>query len=363
MAQAQAKINYDNVKVELVTIGAGVYYWEAFGHSAIRIKTDNFDQMFGFGYFDFEEEDFFLKFAKGEMQYFLGMNASEYELDDYQQQARKIEIQQLQLSATAKQQLLETLLFLEKPENRYYHYDYFLNNCTSRIRDILDEVTNGEISTQLKSIFTTKSWSDLTFPVANQTWMNLGIAMAYGLPAYNTRNQWQLSVFPATFSQDIKTIKTKTNWNADYQVFYQPSSEQVQMMQADFFKTHYAILMLVVVLLLGLSIKLCRNGTANFWLVAQSMLGVALLVLWFMTKHHIAAWNINILLFSPLAFLLVFNRFRTPVFLWAFLAINVLWLIAAMVLTNLYLLGFCLANMLVLYSRVKGAWSENHSSL
>ena len=345
--KAKSDVDLDSLKIELITIGAGEYYWEAFGHSALRIKTDTQDYMFGFGYFDFSEEDFFLKFAKGETRYFLGIDETDFELDDYKKQGRKIWIQNLQLSAPQKKELIDKLNFLSRPENRYYHYDYFLNNCTSRIRDILDEVTNGEIFSQLGNTENKLSWNDLTFPVTNQAWMNLGIAWVYGLPAYFDRDQWQLSVFPEDFSRDLKELETRQNWNKSFQVYYQPTAEESSFNHYGFFKTHYAMLLCVSILLLALMISITKKTAINFWLIFQSLLGSALLVLWFMTSHTIAAYNINIMLFFPFGFLLIFKKLNSVWLVNTFLVINILWLITAAVITNLYLIGFFLVNLLI----------------
>lgn len=347
-----------NVQVELITIGPGQYYWEAFGHTALRVKTPEADYMYGFGYFDFEDEDFFINFARGEMQYFMGIQETQDELAAYQNQGRKIWSQKLLLSSTQKQELLTRLHFLAQPQNRYYHYDYFLNNCTSRIRDILDNITHQDLSSQLQSRETRKSWNDLTFPAINQAWMNLGIAIAYGLPAYQKRNKWQLSVFPEIFAKDLQHSKTSNHWNQPMQLIYQPNKAQVKQLEYGFFQTHYAMPLIVILIAFGLHWKRSKLLTANLWLLTQSLLGVGLLLLWFFTKHMVAAYNINILLFFPFGFLLLFNYFKKSPCLTVFLSINVLWLILAVFFTNLYLLGFCLINLIIWYRFHSSVYNE-----
>jgi len=354
-----------DVEVELITIGSGQYYWEAFGHTALRVKTPNADYMYGFGYFDFEDEDFFINFAKGEMQYFMGIQETQGELADYKRQGRKIWSQKLLLSATQKQELLNKLNFLAQPQNRYYHYDYFLNNCTSRIRDILDKVSHQELSSKLETIQTQNSWNDLTFPAINQAWMNLGIAIAYGLPAYQQRNKWQLSAFPEIFAKDLQDTKTISQWNQPMQLIYQPNATQVKQHQYNFFLTHYAMPLIIIFVILGLFWQRSMFLTVNVWLLIQSLLGFGLILLWFFTKHTVAAQNINVLLFFPFGFLLIFNSFKKSHLSTLFLILNVLWLFLALLFTNLYLVGFCVINLLIwdrlnknnhkVYSKVKGA--------
>ena len=345
--QAENQQNLSNVSVELITIGPGPYYWEAFGHSALRIKTGDQDYMFGFGYFDFEEEDFFLKFAKGEMRYFLGVEETNIELQNYRQQRRTIWSQTLSLSSEQKSTVISAMNQGLSPENRYYRYDYFLNNCTSRIRDVLDEVTDGDLSGLLKGdvVDTQKSWSDLTFPVANQAWMNVGIAMAYGLPAYTPRNSWQQGVFPVEFAERLDDLSEKISWVQPLQVEFQPDTEQLYQNHHDFFKTHYAIVVCVLLVALIVLLPFCRAFGSKLWLITQSLVGVLLLMLWLMTEHSVAAQNINVLLFCPLAFVLVKKKWRNAGTLMLFLLINVVWLVCALFVTDWYLIGFLAINL------------------
>ncbi len=340
-----AQVDNNKIDIELYTFGAGENYWEAFGHTALRVKINDIDYMYGFGYFNFSDEDFFLKFAKGKMQYFLGIEDTRLEIDNYINQGRSVWSQKLNLSLSQKKQLITRLNYLAQAENRYYHYDYFLNNCTSQIRDLLDEVTNGEISKQLIGIETNKSWSDLTFPVQNQAWMNLGIAFAYGLPAYQTRDKWSLSIFPEDFAHDLEQINTQTNWNGKLMQHHKAAE---QLIKHSFIKTHYAVIALVSIILIGLFIPFLTKFTVYFWLIGQSLIGIALLFLWFFSEHSVAVLNINLLLFSPIAFVFISRKILHR-FNLVFLISNILWLVLAVFLTNIYLIGFCLINLVIWY--------------
>jgi hypothetical protein len=356
--ESQAQQDHNNVEISLITISPGEFYWSAFGHTALRVKSLQSDIMFGFGYFDFTEENFFINFAKGEMQYFLGVLNSIDELDSYRQEGRKVTSQRLDLTSHQKQQIIEKLLFLSREENKYYAYDYFLNNCTSQIRDIINQVTDGELNNNLSVIHAQKSWNDLTFPATNQTWMNLGIAIVYGLPAFTKRDQWQLSVFPEVFSDDVNKLKTVSNWNNNLQVLYSPTENQSKFSQHNFWQTHYAVILCAVLLIIGLLIKPLSPVIINLWLVSQSFLGIALVVLVFFTSHSIALWNINVLIFFPLAFLLVFKKLRRPKVIQVFLILNILWVILAGIMTNYYLIGFCVINLLIGYKLITQVHTE-----
>ncbi len=351
-SKSWAEEYFDGIQIELITISAGKNYWEAFGHSALRVKSATFDVMYGFGYFNFNDKDFFLNFARGDMRYFMGVVPTDVELDEYQDQGRKITQQVLVLSAKQKHELLKTLEWLQKEENRYYHYDYFLNNCTTKIRDILDSVTQQTISQHFKNNKTSQSWSDLTFPTANQAWMNLGIAIAYGMPAYQKRSQWQLSVFPETFARDLSNIHSNAIKVLPMHTLYQPNRQEKAKMQVTFFATHYAVIVCVLVFLWLFFIKISRNVAIKLWLITETLLGIGLLLLMFFTQHSVATLNFNILLFNPLGFLLLFKRFNSPLALVIFFVLNLLWLVYALFVSNLYLFGFFTLNLTCLYFKI-----------
>jgi hypothetical protein len=352
-----AQNHADNVEVDLITIGVGPDYWEAFGHTAIRVKSSSYDYVYGFGYFDFNEEDFFLKFAKGESRYFLGIEPTQQALESAIESGRTVWKQKLNLDHEEKAKLIRKLNYLAQPENRYYKYDYFRNNCTSRIRDIIDDVTHGEILTSLHSIENGQSWYDLTFPAKNQSWMNLGIAIAYGLPAYKDRNQWQLSIFPDVFAQDLENIKAE--WVGKLELVHQPKPEESVFSQYSFWKTHYAMFAIVILMLILLHYGKTAMIAVNSWLILQSLVGIGLLLLWFFSSHSVAANNVNVLLFFPLAFLFLFKTLRKEKLITFYVIINMLWLIAAIVFTSIYLFGFMMINVIVANQMILKSKSKN----
>ena len=79
----------------LVTFGPGEIYWERFGHNAIWLREPaaGIDHTFNFGFFDFEQKDFFLHFLRGRMLYFSVAQAAGREFEFYQQENRTIRVQ------------------------------------------------------------------------------------------------------------------------------------------------------------------------------------------------------------------------------------------------------------------------------
>ncbi|HEU0051876.1 MAG TPA: DUF4105 domain-containing protein, partial [Longimicrobium sp.] len=135
------------IRVVLLTMGPGDAVWERFGHNAIWIQDLNtgVNLAYNYGMFDFRQENFFLNFAKGKMRYWMqGFDPSAM-IDFYMRQNRSIWAQELDLTPRQAAELSAFLQWNAREENRFYRYDYFRDNCSTRVRDALDRVLGGAI--------------------------------------------------------------------------------------------------------------------------------------------------------------------------------------------------------------------------
>ena len=130
----------DSTAVSIVTVMPGNPVYTMFGHTAIRFRDpeSGLDASFNYGTFDFDNT-FPIRFASGKLDYRLDVTPSEPAFRHYRGEGRTIVEQQLTLTAQHAQRLYELLLVNYRPENRYYRYDFFFDNCSTRIRDILEE--------------------------------------------------------------------------------------------------------------------------------------------------------------------------------------------------------------------------------
>ncbi|MEE4293683.1 MAG: DUF4105 domain-containing protein, partial [Xanthomonadales bacterium] len=134
-------------EVWLVTYGPGEVYWQRFGHNAIWVRDParGLDHTFNYGFFDFAQENFFLRFLMGRMRYFSAAQPSDAEFAQYVSENRSIRAQRLALSKQQSAALVRSLLHDIRPENREYLYDYYADNCSTRVRDALDRALGGAI--------------------------------------------------------------------------------------------------------------------------------------------------------------------------------------------------------------------------
>jgi hypothetical protein len=138
------------LRVYLMTMGPGALVWERFGHNAIWIHDPASppDTAYNYGLFDFQQENFLLRFIRGQMWYWMAGFPAEPYLRTYVRDNRSVWIQELNLPPSARLRLRDFLRWNERPEHRFYHYDYYDDNCSTRVRDALDRVLGGAIKSQ-----------------------------------------------------------------------------------------------------------------------------------------------------------------------------------------------------------------------
>lgn len=137
----------------LITVDVGANVWDNFGHSALRVvdELNNSDVVYNWGVFEVNggpaafATDFFLN----QVNYRLATQSMSRELDNYRAQRRTVWQDKLNLTAAQKQRLLVRLRWNLATDNRYYDYHYFFDNCTTRIRDYLNEALGGQIDAEV----------------------------------------------------------------------------------------------------------------------------------------------------------------------------------------------------------------------
>ncbi|MEX2333197.1 MAG: DUF4105 domain-containing protein [Pseudohongiella sp.] len=148
--------DFSQLRFYLITVDVGDQVWDNFGHTALRMvdESTNTDLVFNWGLFDASigYVRFAANFARGIMDYRLGVAPPEWELGRYQQEGRTVWQDQLVLTDAQKRRLYERLAWNIRDENIVYDYDYFFDNCTTRVRDYLDEALGGMLSEQSRAL-------------------------------------------------------------------------------------------------------------------------------------------------------------------------------------------------------------------
>lgn len=139
----------DAIEIRLVTFSPlnDLFAW--FGHSAIEVRnlSTGTAHMFNFGGFYFDSEHL-VQFAFGKFIFWSFVGESDQALIPYEREGRHLVFQTLNLTGKQKAIIVRTLLDYQKPENRFYVYEHFLDNCSTKIRDIIDLALNGDLKRQ-----------------------------------------------------------------------------------------------------------------------------------------------------------------------------------------------------------------------
>src|SRR6185436_14125178 len=175
-----------NIQISLLTCSPGEDLYSIWGHSALRVvdRSANKDIIYNYGTFDFDDPAFYSKFTRGKLLYFVSVQKFENFLEEYQYYQRGITEQVLDLSCTEKAKLVSALQENAKEENKYYTYDFIVDNCTTRLRDIVFKNANTVRTRDIRSDekITFRNLIHKYLDSSYQYWSKLGIDMLLGTP-------------------------------------------------------------------------------------------------------------------------------------------------------------------------------------
>lgn len=144
---AQDRLLSDEARISLLTITPGDELYSTFGHSAIRVFDPQYkiDIMYNYGTFDFQEPGFYVKFVRGKLNYFLSAYDYKYARSVYLDEQRGIVEQIFNLTPDMREAVYRYLRTNYLPRNRGYKYDFFFDNCATRIRDVFESALGEEL--------------------------------------------------------------------------------------------------------------------------------------------------------------------------------------------------------------------------
>lgn len=298
----------DSAKISLLTCSPGNELYSIFGHSAIRVKdpANKLDIVFNYGTFDFSEPNFYPNFVRGHLNYILSGSYFDDFKYSYTEENRSIQEQVLNITAKEKQYLLDSLFINYQPENRYYRYDFFYDNCATRIRNIFVEAIPRKIEFDNSPIVKGKSFRQLLMPyLVYQPWARLGINLLLGIPADRVATPWDYMYLPDYLQEGFKYAYFKSD--AGLKPFAQ-QPKQILGRKVEkaplIWWTPTLVFLLILVFAIALSYYNFKKGIRRFWfdrilLIVTGLLGVLFAFLWLGTAHRSMAWNLNLLWANP----------------------------------------------------------------
>lgn len=306
---AQQKLSPE-ATVSVVTCGQGTELYSAFGHSAFRIYDPvlKLDKIYNYGTFDFNKPNFYLNFAKGKLIYQLSTTRFGYFLQEFNYENRWVKTQELNLGDADVQAVYDFLENNAKPENRSYRYDFFYDNCSTKIEEVIKAVLKDKVTFNNNHITSHKSHRDL---IADYTadkfkWGKFGIDLALGsvIDDEATADEYKflpdyiyLSFENATINVEGKNIPLVKASNKVLNERARP--QPFSILQP------FIIFLVISLFFIWITYQNYTTNKRSKWVdfflyFITGMVGIAVLLLWFATSHTATYKNLNFLwAFAP----------------------------------------------------------------
>jgi hypothetical protein len=319
----------DSARISLLTVAPGDELYSAFGHSGIRVtdfKT-NMDVVFNYGTFDFNQPNFYVNFVKGRLLYMIDVELFQNFKSMYVYEERAVTEDLLNLTTEEKQHIFSYLYNNAKPENRDYRYEFFFDNCATRIRDVFEKELGKKLVFHYESFdtnYTLKQMLDLY--VAKSPWVQFGFYLILGMPCEVKATPRVQAFLPDYLQKVFQTASLQTP-NGDERFVNATNvllDYPLPVAENDFFTPLNSMLLL---LLMFVILSIAEWKFKKQFLFFDGMLfgiagvlGCFFLCMWLFTEHYSVPKNLNMLwaipLHLPVVFLLMFKSLRKYLAKW-----------------------------------------------
>jgi len=346
-------------QVSVITCGPGTELYSTFGHSAFRIKdpVNGLDKVYNYGTFNFNTPNFYVKFAQGKLLYELRAYDFGNFLRGYHEENRWVKEQVLNLNNDQVKQVFDFLENNAKPENMAYKYDFFYDNCSTKMMDVLEQVLGSDLV--FDPNFEEGKYTHrqlIQMYLGELPWSDFGIDLALGsvidreIPskAYMFLPDYVLQGVDASGIKEsgiIKPLVKETNTILDSK----------PLINKGWSITPFWVFTILAVAVILISIrdfkKRRRNKLLDYILfLSTGITGLVILLLWFATDHSATANNLNILwAFAPnLVFALMLHQNRSYYAHYMLFLLALLDLVAVLWIARIQVFSIALLPLLVL---------------
>ncbi len=292
-----------HIRISLLTASPGEELYSTFGHSAIRVTdtVSHTDIVYNYGTFNFDDPNFYTKFIRGKLLYYISSDEASSFMQEYIAENRSVTEQVLNLTCEEKTGLADFLQKNLSGENRFYKYDFLFDNCTTRLRDAIEKTTDKTV--HFGNVLTSKkTFRDLIHWYLNRNnmpWSKLGIDILLGKPTDAAMSNYQVMFLPEYL------MKTMDSSSLDGRPLVLSKKEIIGAQQSpgawNYFTDPlfiFSVLFVLIVLLSFLKssfVKRMLIAFDGFIYFVTGLLGILLLFMWFGTDHIVCRDNFNLL--------------------------------------------------------------------
>ncbi len=301
--------------ISLLTAAPGEELYAAFGHSAIRVQEpeSNTDIVFNYGLFDFDAPNFYTNFARGRMNYRLGVERFSHFYAAYASENRWIREQVFELDSAQTQLMIQLLAHNHLPENRYYLYHFFLDNCATRIRDLMVRTCEDIVWQPAKENISYRTL--IHRYLKNQVWGKFGIDIALGLPTDKKTDAYEQMFLPDYLAESFAQARChNTPIVGESREIFTPEHPVKKPLPL-------VTPLMVCCFMLILSVLFCfvKKGSKVFdftLFFVTGLIGIVVFMLWFFTDHTNTHNNLNIIWAFPFHLVMAFFLLRDKRKVW-----------------------------------------------
>lgn len=308
----------NEAEISLLTCSPGEELYSLFGHSAMRVHdpAQQMDVVFNYGTFSFNE-DFYFNFTMGRLNYKLSVSSMENFLLSYQYEGRGVIEQTLDLDSTQRQEVMNFLHWNYQPENRYYLYDFFYDNCSSILRDVLDTALNQQVRFADLTKDESPSFRNMIDEyLIYHPWGDFGIDLGLGLPCDVKPGYRDYMFLPNELSEayDAATIEDRPLVKSNQRLLEETGLSISNSLTNPIPLFWILFGLIAIASALGYRANRLLRGIDIGLFVAYGAVGALISFLWFFTDHTATIGNLNILWAWPFHLvaipLLFSNRYR-----------------------------------------------------
>ncbi len=293
-------------KILMFTCGPGEELYAGFGHSAIWISDPSIgvDRLFNYGTFDFDTPNFYAKFTRGKLNYMLTVVTGKRFIAEYEYRKIAVYGQKLDLDLGERQKVYEFLENNLLPENCFYKYDFFYDNCATRIRDVVKYSIDSELKfdTPDQNI----SFRKMLFPyLKHSPWTKFGINMILGLSSDKKASPWDYMFLPEYMQAGFRNATIEKNG----------VSKQLVKAESQYVKSRLSfknnkwddpIVIFSSLLILSVLVSIIEKRKKEYFKLLDIIIfsisvvaGLFLFFMWVGTDHSATKYNMNILWLLP----------------------------------------------------------------
>lgn len=296
-------------RISLLTVTPGADLYATFGHSAIRIvdPAAGLDRIYNYGTFDFEEPGFYVKFTRGKLDYALSAYPYRYARAQYRSERRTVTEQILRLTPQRAQALYDFLEWNHRPENRRYRYDFFFDNCATRIRDVFERVIGDSLRLAYRDDWRMTFREHIDHYLVAHPFSDFGIDLALGAGTDRVAAPREALFLPDYLFRSVAGAETVVDGLrmplvAETAVILEPADPYVLRAAIPWALILMTALAMAAVLLTVTHRWLGRG--APRWLdlplfLLVGILGALITSLWFFTDHRVTPDNLNLFWLWP----------------------------------------------------------------